>query len=76
MGVELCWHCPHVARRMHYQGWLPPLLQGTQQLTASQSVFLKDITVAFDKNKDLESLLFDDFFNKGIIPFSSLFTRF
>lgn len=31
----------------------------------SQSVFLGDITSAYEKNKDLESLLFDDFFNKG-----------
>jgi len=31
-----------------------------------RSVFLKDITSAFRKNPDLESLLFDDFFNKAI----------
>ena len=30
-----------------------------------QSVFLKDITAAYDKTPKLESLLFDDFFNKG-----------
>ena len=30
-----------------------------------QSVFLGDITAAYRKNADLESLLFDDFFNKG-----------
>jgi len=28
-------------------------------------VFLGDITAAFNKNHELESLLFDDFFNKG-----------
>jgi len=27
---------------------------------------LKDITYAFEKKHDLESLLFDDFFNKGM----------
>ncbi|KIM84592.1 hypothetical protein PILCRDRAFT_818176 [Piloderma croceum F 1598] len=31
-----------------------------------KSVFLKDITSAFDKKPDLESLLFDDFFNKAL----------
>jgi len=31
-----------------------------------KSVFLKDITSAFEKKKDLESLLFDDFFNKAV----------
>jgi 6-phosphogluconate dehydrogenase len=30
-----------------------------------QSVFLSDITAAYRKNPQLESLLFDDFFNKG-----------
>jgi 6-phosphogluconate dehydrogenase len=30
-----------------------------------QSVFLNDITRAYEKNPQLESLLFDDFFNKG-----------
>jgi len=30
-----------------------------------QSVFLEDITAAYQKNTNLESLLFDDFFNKG-----------
>jgi 6-phosphogluconate dehydrogenase len=34
-------------------------------LIVSQSVFLKDITSAYEKKQDLESLLFDDFFNKG-----------
>lgn len=37
-------------------------------LIALQSVFLKDITSAYDKKQDLESLLFDDFFNKGMFP--------
>lgn len=36
----------------------------------SQSVFLGDITAAYQKNKDLESLLFDDFFNKGSYKWS------
>ncbi|KAF8330389.1 6-phosphogluconate dehydrogenase [Cantharellus anzutake] len=31
-----------------------------------KSVFLADITKAYDKNPKLESLLFDDFFNKAI----------
>ena len=31
-----------------------------------QSVFLGDITSAYEKTPDLESLLFDDFFKKGI----------
>jgi len=31
-----------------------------------KSVFLGDITSAYQKNKDLESLLFDDFFNKAV----------
>jgi len=31
-----------------------------------KSVFLGDITAAYAKNHDLESLLFDDFFNKAI----------
>jgi len=31
-----------------------------------KSVFLKDITSAFEKKHDLESLLFDDFFNKAV----------
>jgi 6-phosphogluconate dehydrogenase len=31
-----------------------------------KSVFLKDITSAFEKKKDLESLLFDEFFNKAV----------
>lgn len=30
-----------------------------------KSVFLSDITSAYQKNGKLESLLFDDFFNKG-----------
>ena len=34
-------------------------------MVALQSVFLKDITSAYEKTPDLESLLFDDFFNKG-----------
>jgi 6-phosphogluconate dehydrogenase len=33
-----------------------------------KSVFLGDITSAYTKNKELESLLFDDFFNKGMYP--------
>lgn len=33
-----------------------------------QSVFLSDITAAYQKNTTLESLLFDDFFNKGWPP--------
>ena len=35
----------------------------------TQSVFLGDITAAYEKNSKLESLLFDDFFNKGEILF-------
>ncbi|KZP32326.1 6-phosphogluconate dehydrogenase [Athelia psychrophila] len=31
-----------------------------------KSVFLKDITSAYDKTGNLESLLFDDFFNKAV----------
>lgn len=31
-----------------------------------KSVFLRDITSAYQKNPALESLLFDDFFNKAI----------
>jgi hypothetical protein len=34
-------------------------------LTLLQSVFLGDITSAYTKNPKLESLLFDDFFNRG-----------
>ena len=30
-------------------------------------VFLGDITKAYEKTPNLESLLFDDFFNKGMI---------
>jgi 6-phosphogluconate dehydrogenase len=33
----------------------------------TQSVFLGDISAAYEKNSKLESLLFDDFFNKGEI---------
>ncbi|KAG5639368.1 6-phosphogluconate dehydrogenase, decarboxylating [Sphagnurus paluster] len=33
-----------------------------------KSVFLSDITSAYQKNPKLESLLFDDFFNKGTWP--------
>jgi len=33
-----------------------------------QSVFLGDITAAYEKNPNLESLLFDGFFNKGKRP--------
>lgn len=33
-----------------------------------QSVFLGDITSAYEKNPNLESLLFDSFFNKGGRP--------
>ena len=32
-----------------------------------KSVFLGDITKAYEKNIKLESLLFDDFFNRGKI---------
>lgn len=35
----------------------------------SQSVFLSDITKAYEKTANLESLLFDDFFNKGSIHY-------
>ena len=35
----------------------------------TQSVFLGDITAAYENNSKLESLLFDDFFNKGEILF-------
>jgi len=31
-----------------------------------KSVFLADISKAYDKDEDLESLLFDDFFNKAV----------
>ncbi|KDQ17715.1 hypothetical protein BOTBODRAFT_29871 [Botryobasidium botryosum FD-172 SS1] len=31
-----------------------------------KSVFLGDITAAYEKNRELESLLFDDFFNKAV----------
>ena len=31
-----------------------------------KSVFLGDITAAYQKTQDLESLLFDDFFNKAV----------
>ncbi|KAF5337218.1 hypothetical protein D9611_003370 [Ephemerocybe angulata] len=34
--------------------------------TAKESVFLGDITSAYKKNPALESLLFDDFFNKAV----------
>ena len=34
-------------------------------LMREQSVFLGDITAAYHKNPELESLLFDDFFIKG-----------
>ena len=33
----------------------------------TQSVFLGDITSAYENNHNLESLLFNDFFNKGAI---------
>lgn len=33
--------------------------------TSIQSVFLADIAKAYEKTPKLESLLFDDFFNKG-----------
>jgi 6-phosphogluconate dehydrogenase len=35
-----------------------------------KSVFLGDITAAYNKTKDLESLLFDDFFNKGQLHYA------
>jgi 6-phosphogluconate dehydrogenase len=38
-------------------------------LTIFQSVFLSDITKAYEKSPNLESLLFDDFFNKGSTSF-------
>jgi 6-phosphogluconate dehydrogenase len=41
----------------------------------TQSVFLGDITAAYDKNPKLESLLFDDFFKKGEILFIFLSQR-
>ena len=34
-------------------------------IASMQSVFLGDITSAYEKNPNLESLLFDSFFNKG-----------
>ena len=39
-----------------------------------QSVFLGDIASAYTKNPQLESLLFDDFFNKGAFGFGRVHT--
>lgn len=68
MESELCRHCSHVARWMHHQG---RSCRSRRVIRAGlidvdlQSVFLGDITAAYEKTADLESLLFDDFFNKG-----------
>ena len=35
-----------------------------------QSVFLGDIAAAYEKDAALESLLFDDFFNKGELVYA------
>jgi 6-phosphogluconate dehydrogenase len=39
------------------------------ETSPTQSVFLSDITSAYHKNPQLESLLFDDFFNKGVLAY-------
>jgi 6-phosphogluconate dehydrogenase len=58
---------------MHYQGQLyctTHLGQLSWFMAILQSVFLSDITKAYEKTPNLESLLFDDFFNKGLIILS------
>ena len=64
LAPQLRRHCQYVARRLHHQGTHAFLLLAVCSLV-TQSVFLSDITKAFNKDKELESLLFDDFFNKG-----------
>lgn len=68
LELELCWHCPHVAWWMHYQGLSVYHIELPGYLICMyfKSVFLGDITSAYGKNPQLESLLFDDFFNKGM----------
>lgn len=67
-------YCPHVARWLHHQG-IPAILAsdstGLSLTQPPQSVFLADITKAYEKTPKLESLLFDDFFNKGAHFYSS-----
>ena len=46
---------------------LPPVTRCGYLTFETQSVFLGDITAAYEKDSKLESLLFDDFFNKGEI---------
>jgi len=51
---------------MHHQGQFMFIkLSLPRILIHFQSVFLGDITSAYQKKPELESLLFDDFFNKG-----------
>ena len=65
MEPELCRHRVNVARWLYHQG---PVLFSVFNLNSRvrvQSVFLSDIASAYRKNPELESLLFDEFFNKG-----------
>lgn len=61
-------HRAHVAWRMHHQEVrrarsVPDTSARVDSFPAS--VFLGDITTAYEKNPKLENLLFDDFFNKA-----------
>jgi hypothetical protein len=57
-----------VAWWLHHQGKKVNYVTRCGSLTfETQSVFLGDITAAYEKNSKLESLLFDDFFTKGEI---------
>ena len=72
MGPQLRRYRSHVARGLHH-----PIVRGpcsvhyaagknTDENRPIYSVFLGDITSAFRKEPKLESLLFNDFFNKAI----------
>jgi 6-phosphogluconate dehydrogenase len=58
-----------VAWWLHHQGKksITSVTRSWYLTFETQSVFLGDITAAYEKNSKLESLLFDDFFNKGEI---------
>jgi len=66
MEPELRWYRSHVAWRLHHQGESShPPSKGVPSESPPQSVFLNDIAAAYTKNRDLESLLFDEFFING-----------
>lgn len=66
MEPELRRNCQNVEGRMYHQGahvFVP--IGKIPYYCCFQSVFLGDITKAYEKTPNLESLLFDDFFNRG-----------